>query len=291
MRKLLRAFWFIITAPFRFLFWFLRTVWRWIYGIFSEVRSFFRSEPEDTPLPDSFAKAIENPTGIFYHLEALRKHLLRSVAVLGLTSAFSFYFTPKIADWLAQPAGGIEALTAITLTEQIGIFMKVALLSGFTLALPYIALEIWLFIAPGIGPKARLYGLFAIPAIGVFFAGGMLFAFYIMLPAAIPFLISIFPDMGMLLTPNSTFSFTIGLMFWVGVSFEFPLVIFVLAGMGIVDARMLITQWRLAIVLMAVLSALITPTIDPLNMSLVMGPMIVLYFLSIGLAVIARRGR
>jgi sec-independent protein translocase protein TatC len=80
-------------------------------------------------------------------------------------------------------------------------------------------------------------------------------------------------------------------MFWIGVAFEFPLVIYFLASLGLVRAKFLIDQWRLAIVIIAVMAAIITPTVDPVNMSLVMGPMIVLYFLSIGLAYLAQRGR
>ena len=80
-------------------------------------------------------------------------------------------------------------------------------------------------------------------------------------------------------------------MFWIGVSFEFPLVIYVLASMNIIQARTLVRQWRLAIVIIAVMAAAITPTVDPINMSLVMGPLILLFLLSIGLAFLAQRGR
>jgi sec-independent protein translocase protein TatC len=80
-------------------------------------------------------------------------------------------------------------------------------------------------------------------------------------------------------------------MFWLGMAFQFPLVIYVLARIGLVSAKFLAEQWRLAIVIIAVLSAMITPTIDPVNMALVMGPLIVLYFISIGLAILAQRGR
>jgi sec-independent protein translocase protein TatC len=80
-------------------------------------------------------------------------------------------------------------------------------------------------------------------------------------------------------------------MFWLGITFEFPLVIYLLANMGFIKAKNLITQWKLAIVIIAVLAAIITPTVDPVNMGLVMAPMIILYFISIGLAYIAERGR
>jgi sec-independent protein translocase protein TatC len=80
-------------------------------------------------------------------------------------------------------------------------------------------------------------------------------------------------------------------MFWIGIAFQFPLIIYVLARVGLIRAKVLIDQWRLAVVIIAILSAAITPTIDPINMALVMGPMIILYFLGILLAKIAERTR
>jgi sec-independent protein translocase protein TatC len=80
-------------------------------------------------------------------------------------------------------------------------------------------------------------------------------------------------------------------MFWMGVAFEFPLVIMILARLGLVKARDLLNQWRFAVVIIAVLAAAITTTTDPANMALTMAPMTVLYFISIGLAYIAQRKR
>src|SRR6185369_1276865 len=91
--------------------------------------------------------------------------------------------------------------------------------------------------------------------------------------------------------PNSYFSFVTGLMFWIGISFEFPLVIYVLTAIGFVKPQILAQQWRFAIVIIAIVAAAITPTVDPVNMSLVMIPMSLLYFVSIGLSYIAYAGR
>ena len=256
----------------------------------NKVKSFFTEEPEDNPLPDTVAKVVENPSVLLPQLDALRKHLLRSVLALMVTVSISFLFTRRIMDLLAVPIGGMENVQAIEVTEPVGVFMRVALLSGFALALPYIAFELWLFLAEGLRPRARLIGLIAIPAVVIFFVGGMAFAYFFIIPNAVPFLLH-FMGIPTLVRPSSYISFVTGLMFWVGAAFEFPLIIFVLAGIGIVKARPLANQWRLAIVIIAVLSALITPTVDPVNMSLVMGPMIVLYFISIGLAYLAERAR
>jgi sec-independent protein translocase protein TatC len=291
MRKLLRAVLRVITAPFRFIFWIFRTIYRWLAGVFNNMKVFFSEEPEDAPLPDAFAKTLENPMGILEHLNALRKHLFRALVFLVITTTIAFTFIQPILTFLSSPLeGGLASLTAIDVTEPLGTVMRVALLGGFALAFPYIALEIWMFIAPGISRRSRLFSLVAIPIATLFFLGGMAFAFYVMMPTALPFLLN-FAGITTIPRPSSYIKFVTGIMFWLGVAFEFPLVIYLLAGLGIVNAKMLSDQWRLAIVVIALIAAAITPTVDPVNMALVMGPMIVLYFLSIGLAKIAQRKR
>lgn len=263
---------------------------RWFSNISHEFKNFFTEEPEDSPVTEAFVKSVENPSEVLYHLNALRKHLLRATIFFAITTTLAFTFAQRLIDLLAEPIGGIERLNPIDVTEPVSVFMRVSLLAGFALALPYIAFEMWLFIAPGVSRRSRWVGLIAIPAVALFFFGGMAFAYFIMLPVAIPFLLN-FLGMTPQIRPSSYIGFTTGLMFWVGIIFEFPLVIFALAGVGLVRARALQQQWRLAIVIIAILAALITPTVDPISMSLVMGPMILLYFFSIVLARIAERGR
>lgn len=290
MGSLLRDLWRIITLPFRMIFWIFRAVAGWIGSISSEFRMLLTEEVEDEPLPDTFAKVVDNPSGLLEHVDALRKHLLRAVLFLAITVTVSFAFTPRVIDLLAEPIGGIEALTAIEVTESLGVYMRVSLLLGFILALPYIAFELWRFAAPGLHRNSRFVGLFAIPLVLVFFLGGIAFAYYLLLPTALPFLVN-FLGITTNPRPSNYINFTTGLMFWIGISFQFPLVIYVLARMGIIQANALAAQWRLAVVVIAVVAAVITPTVDPISMALVMGPLIVLYFLSIGLAGFAQRGR
>jgi len=288
MRKALRSLWRILTAPFRFIVRLWCAIWGWFSRKNNEIRSFFSEEVEDAPVGDALNKAFENPSGLFEHLDALRKHLFRAVIALGLTTAFSFTFFTPILELLSRPLeGGMESLVAIEVTEPIGTVMRVSLLTGFALAFPYVALELWLFIAPGLSRKARLYGLFAIPVATAFFIGGMAFAYFVMLPTALPFLLN-FMGINTIPRPSSYVKFVTSMMFWIGIAFEFPLVIFLLAKLGFVNARVLAKQWRYAIVIIAVIGALVTPTVDPVNMSLVMLPMIVLYGFSIILAFIAQ---
>jgi len=277
----------VVTAPFRFIAWIIRGVIQWMSRVIREISNFFTEEVEDAPVGDALNKAFEHPQDLLVHLDALRKHLFRALAFLAITTAISFTFTRKIIDLLSGPAGGIDSLVAIEVTEPIGTVMRVALLSGFALAFPYIALELWLFVAPGLSRRSRLYGLFAIPVATLFFIGGMAFAYFVMLPTALTFLLN-FMGIQTIPRPSSYIKFTTGLLFWIGIAFEFPLVIFLLAKIGLIKARVLIQQWRIAIVIIAVVSAIVTPTIDPVNMALVMGPMILLYFLSVLLAKIAQ---
>ncbi|MEI7988699.1 MAG: twin-arginine translocase subunit TatC [Chloroflexota bacterium] len=242
---------------------------------------------------DVFVELTQNASTremMWDQVEALRMHLLRAVLSVMLMVGVSFLFTQKIIEYLSQPIGGITALTAIEVTESIGVFMRVALFSGIALAIPYIAFEMWWFAAPGLRPSERKMSLAGIPLASIFFLGGAAFTFYLMLPAALPFLEK-FMGIKTELRPESYFSFILGLMFWVGISFEFPLVIYVLSAVGLIQPKVLVEQWRLAIVIIAIIAAAVTPTIDPINQGLVMAPMILLYFVSIGLSQIASAGR
>lgn len=290
MRNSLRLIWRFITAPFRFILWILRKIGGWFSSTYQNISNFLNEEPEDEPLPDTFTKTMENPAGLLEHLDALRKHLLRAALFLIVTTSLSFAFATQIIDLLAQPIGGIGALQAIDVTEPLGVFMRVSLLSGFALALPYIALELWLFAAPGLHKRERIFGLVAIPLVIVFFLGGMLFAYFFMLPTALPFLLN-FMEIPTIPRPSSYIGFVTSLLFYIGLAFEFPLLIYVLATMGFVNSRFLRQQWRLAMVIIAVVAAMITPTIDPFSMMIVMAPLIILYFMSIGMAALAQRGR
>ncbi len=293
MRKWFRAIWNVLTFPFRFLLWILRkllAIPRGIGGISKEIQEFFTEEPEDAPLPDAFAKAVAQPEGIFEHIDALRKNIFRSVIYIAIATLFCFFFAQRMIAFLAEPIGGPGVLVAIDPTELVGVFMKVSLLGGFAIALPFVAFELYLFIAPGISASSRKFGIIALPLVTVFFIAGMAFAYYVMMPTALPFLLN-FMNMRTQVRPSSYIGFVTGLLFWIGAAFEFPFLIYVLAVIRLVNARVLLNQWRIAVVIIAVAAAAITPTVDPVNMSLVMGPMIVLYFLSIGLAYLAQRGR
>ncbi len=289
MNKLVRAIKWVLFAPFRLVWWVILLPFRFLGWLFrpivariklNPVYKFLNEVPDDRPALDAVVDAFQSPDEILGQLDDVRKHLLRSLLALVITVGISFWFTDRLITFLAMPVGGIQNLQAIEVTESISVYMKVALIAGIALATPYLAFELWLFFAPGIMPRSKQLGLFSIPLALVFFVGGMAFAYYLMLPTALPFLLE-FLGIATRLRPASYFDFITSLMFWIGVAFEFPLVIFGISAMGFIKPKTLLKQWRLAVVLISVLAAVITPTVDPVNMALVMAPMTGLYFLSI----------
>lgn len=279
MLKALKKIWKWISAPFRWL-------GRVISNPFRKMAAFLSEEPDDAPVLDSLQLAFEEPAGFLEHIGALRKHLLRSILVLILCSVLAFIYLPQLLDFISGPIDGLDNLTAVDVTEPISVGMRVVLLGAFAAALPYIILEVFLFVGPALSRRARLIGLLAIPLVAAFFFGGMAFAYYFILPTGLPVLLN-FLALETQIRPSSYVRFTTGLMFWFGVVFEFPLLAYILSAMRILKPQALIKNWRIAVVVIAVLAAVITPTIDPINMLLVMVPLLFLYALSILLSLLA----
>jgi len=224
------------------------------------------------------------------HIEDLRKTLLKSLIGLVLGILVAAFFVKPILAFLSRPIGGLDKLHAIEVTESIGVYMRVALMAGFLLALPWIFYQLFVFIGKGLKKNERKSILIAVPFASLLFAGGVVFAFFIMLPASLDFLTTLLGIQTMIRV-KSYFSFVTNLLFWIGISFELPLIVYILARVGIIKAKVMLKGWRVAIVVIAVLAAMITPTSDPVNMAIFMIPLFVLYLLSIGLAAIAEKQR
>ena len=290
MTRFFKTIWRVITFPFVLIF----KIIAFPFRLLGRSSHFLNEElPEDRPLIDTFssiATEADARESLWQHVEALRMTLLRIILGIALGVGISFFFTRPIMAFLAKPVGGLEKLIATQVTEGIGVYMKVALTSGIAIALPYIAFELWLFVAPGLQPRERKLGLLGIPLATILFLLGMACTYYLLLPSALPFLAN-FTSIQQLWTANNYFGFVTGLMLWIGLFFEFPLVIYVLTSIGFVKPQALARQWRLAIVIISIIAAVVTPTVDPVNMSLVMLPMTLLYFISIGLSYIAYAGR
>lgn len=222
------------------------------------------------------------------HLQELRYRVMMSSigVVIGLT--VSAIFASDIIEFLQEPAKDHrEGLTFqfIEPFENFVAYFKVALLGGLILGMPFIVYHVLRFIGPGLRGSERrwLYGT-VIGATGLF-AAGVAFAYYVALPPAMDFLLNFNDDLAQpSIRIGSYIDFVTRLLFWTGVSFETPIVIMYLARFRVVRAKQLLGWWRFAIVAIAVVAAIVTPTVDPVTMSFVMAPLIVLYFVGIILA-------
>ena len=232
---------------------------------------------------------LEGSAPLLKHLDELRIRLFKAFLALVITTGISFAFSQQMIEYLASPVGGIAELVSIELTENIAIFMKVSLLGGFILGMPVIVYQIMAFVLPGLKRIERIWLFVMVPFATLLFAGGVAFTWFVMLPSAIPFLVN-FMGITTQVRPENYFGFITRIMFWIGVCFEMPLIIMFLAKLKIVTARQLVSGWRYAVVLMAVVAAAVTPTVDPVNMGLVMAPLMGLYIISIILAAIVGRG-
>lgn len=225
------------------------------------------------------------------HLDQLRIRLTRAVLALLAGTIVSTIFAKRILAFLIAPLQD-RLPVAFGPTTPMIIFFKVSLIGGAILAMPAMVYQLLRFIVPGLTDKERRYLWIVVPGATVSFLAGAAFAYFVMLRSAIPFLQNFLAD---IIEPNwaidKYISLITALVFWVGVSFELPLIMAFLARLGIITPQLLIRFWRYALVIIAVIAAAITPTVDPLNMALVMAPLVGLYGLGILLAHLAYRER
>ena len=221
--------------------------------------------------------------GLMEHLAELRNRLIWIVAALLVGTVVSMVFVTPIRKLITEPVG--DKLIAIGPTDTIGIFFKVSLTMGAAFAMPVIVYQVVAFVSPGLYPHEKRVLLMLLPGVMILFLSGVAFAYFIMLPVAIGFLQNFLGDVIIQdWTIDRYISFITRIVFWIGVAFETPLVIAFMARIGLVSGPQLLSYWRQAVVLISVIAAIITPTVDPVNMTIVMLPLIVLYFMGVGLA-------
>jgi sec-independent protein translocase protein TatC len=232
---------------------------------------------------------VDGKMGFFEHLAELRWRLLRIILAVIAGMGVSLAFTPQLLKLILEPYG--NRLKVIGPTEGIANYLRIGGMAGVTMVMPYILIELWGFISPALHPREKRYAFIVIPSALLLFLAGAAFAWFVMIPAAVRFLAGF--DLGVFQTEwtsENYIPFVTSLLFWIGICFELPLAVFFLAKLGIVGPRLLLKGWRYAVVFICVVSAAITPTVDPFNMMLVALPMVGLYFLGVLLAFLARPG-
>lgn len=224
-----------------------------------------------------------NKMTIIEHLEELRRRIIISLIFFVAATVFSFVFVDKISDILRFPALGIiENFIFLAPTEVFTAYLKVAILAGFIISLPFILLQIGLFLKPALSPDKKnsisiwLLMSFLLSALGI------MFSYFIALPLAIKFLVGFAKGAAVpMISIGKYFSF-VGALLLVGSGvFQIPVIMGFLSSIGILNSHFFRKNRKYAIVAIAIISAVITPTQDILNMLIFSVPMLALYEIGI----------
>jgi sec-independent protein translocase protein TatC len=225
------------------------------------------------------------------HLEELRKRLIHSALYVVVAFFVAYGFHERIAGLMIAPI--TRALAAHHMDTRLGylnpvdpfnFYLKIGLFGGLVLASPFVLYQLWLFIAPGLYQRERRYVVpFMFATVGLFL-GGAFFGYRFVFPGALEFLIGFGAQFKPLVTIEEYEGLFLTVVLGLGLIFELPILVFFLALFGIVNSSFLLKHIRYAILIIFIVAAIITPTPDVLTMCIFAAPMLVLYFLSIGVA-------
>jgi sec-independent protein translocase protein TatC len=255
-----------------------------------------------TPQSDPSTPAPEQEPGgkmsFFEHLVDLRKRLINSAIAIVIGAGIGVTISQKAMDFISRPMQ--EALRKQHLEDKliytspaglINIIITFGIYIGVVLAAPFVLYQVWLFIAPGLYKHERKAVTTFIFSSLLLFLAGISFGYFVMLPYMLDFLIGFQGPFRPLISINEYFDFILIVLLGLGVIFELPVLIFFLALFGIVTPKFLWKNLRYAILIIAVVAAIVTPTPDATTMLVFMAPMVLLYFLGIGVAALVVRNK
>jgi sec-independent protein translocase protein TatC len=248
--------------------------------------------------------APDKPRYLTEHLKELRTGLIRSLIAAAVGVALAFWQSGPLFEALLRPfeaalarfpelAGHVQGLQTLAPIEAFMINMKLATLTGLILASPFLLRELWVFASPALKPHERS-GILMVFSLGLFFfAGGLAFGYYVIVPLALEFLIRYNLDYHFIpqWTLQGYFSFTVNFLLVFGCIFELPLVLAALVAVGVATPAFLIQKWRHAVIGIFILAAVIAPSADPVTQTLVALPLVALYGVGIGLSFLAFRNK
>lgn len=222
------------------------------------------------------------------HLDELRSRLFRSAIAYAAILCVAWFQADPILNFLMRPmrqsllAGG--DIIFVTVTEPFFVYMKASALVALFVASPYLLYQLWAFVAPGLYKQERWLAAGFIVFGTLFFVAGGTFGYYVAVPMSVTWLVQLGSSFKAQLTLGAAFSFLSRVVLGMGAVFELPILIVFLARIGLVTPGGLMKYFRHAVVGIALLAAVITPTGDALTMSVFAVPMILLYLLGVGVA-------
>lgn len=229
------------------------------------------------------------------HLEDLRKRLFYSFLALIIAVIPAWFFHKDIYNILARPVTQYlpegDKLAFIKLTEPFMLYIKVSLLTAILFTSPFLFLQFWYFIAPGLYRKEKKYVIPFVLFSSFFFILGALFGYFIVFPWACRFFLGMGADFQAVITVGEYFSLALRVLLGIAIVFELPTLVFFLSRMGIITARWMVKNFKYAVLFIFIIAAIITPTPDMVTQSIIAVPMLGLYGLSILIALIFGKKR
>lgn len=225
------------------------------------------------------------------HLEELRRRIIISLAALIAGALVCLPFSPHILKILKLPASdALGRLAYFSPQDAFVIYMRIGFLGGLVLAFPVIAYQFWAFVSPAIEDKFKKNAALLAFLCACAFISGCAFSYFILLPKALTFLLGIgSEDLQPVISATNYVSFSTAIIVSCGLVFQMPVLSFLLTRAGLIDSRMLRRKFKYAIVIIFIVAAIITPTVDAFNMLLLALPMLFLYEVSIWVSAFARR--
>jgi sec-independent protein translocase protein TatC len=243
------------------------------------VRSFREIWNADDETEDEFQEMT-----LGEHLEELRQRLVKMCYAFVPGFIIGFFLSSWALGYIAKQAQ-VEQYQTLGPTDAFSTFMKMAMYIGLSIAFPIIFYQMFSFIAPGMTKKEKRYLLRSLPFVTILFFSGVSFAFFVAAPRAFDFLSGFQSDLFKWeLVADEVISFYLQLMIGMGLAFEIPALMFLLARIGVANAAKQKSFWRIALVLIMIAAAIITPTPDPFNMAVVATPILLLYLFGLLLA-------
>ena len=234
---------------------------------------------------------VDTPMPLTAHLAELRSRLIWCMLALAVGFIVCYGLSDKIVAALQSPPVWVGPpvkvpLQIIAPAEAFVTYIKVGLIAGLFLILPFILHQLWKFVAPGLLEHERKYTVpFIVGSAALFYSGGVIF--YLVLPFIIKFLLSFAKgDIKAQLSVGYYVTFCVRLMIAFGLVFQLPMVMIFLSQLGLVSSRLLVQYFRHAVVLIFVIAAVLTPPTDPLSLLFMVLPMLLLY----GLSILAAKG-
>jgi sec-independent protein translocase protein TatC len=222
----------------------------------------------------------EGKMSFFEHLAELRTRIIWSLIPAAVGLGIALYFTSGIMKFISRPLLGMNTkLVFTTPTEAFWTYMKVAMITGLFIAMPVVLWNVWAFVAPGLHKHERKYAAPFVIIGSLLFLGGGAFALLVIVPYASNFLVSFGQEQGLqpMISVASYTDFVLKFTLAFGVVFELPVVITLLSMVGVVTPQFLSKNRKYAILINFIIAAVLTPTPDLINQSLMAGPLILLY--------------